>query len=111
MSNLEQRVLRHVLSKDYKPAKPREIGKKLGLDREASKEVRKVVKRLIREGKVAYGPNHIVLASKGGKGKGRTDDKRVTGAFHRAAAGFGFIRPEGTKKSVGRDDDLSLIHI
>ena len=108
MSNLEQRVLRHVLSKDYKPAKPRDIGKTLGLDREASKEVRKVVKRLIREGKVAYGPNHIVLASKGGKGKGkgRTDDKRITGAFHRAAAGFGFIRPEGTKKSVGRDSDI-----
>ena len=101
MSKLETQILRHVHAKGYKPAKPRDIGKKLGLDREASKDIRKVVKRLARQGKVSYGPNHLVLP-----GSGKIDDKRVTGTFFRAAAGFGFIRPEGTKKSAGRDDDI-----
>ena len=101
MSKLETQILRHVHASNYKPAKPRDIGKKLGLDREASKEIRKVVKRLARQGKVQYGPNHLVLP-----GNGAVDDKRVTGTFHRAAAGFGFIRPEGTKKAVGRDEDI-----
>jgi ribonuclease R len=34
--------------------------------------------------------------------------KHVTGSFRRAAGGFGFVRPEGTQRTEGRDADIFI---
>lgn len=109
--------------------KPGVIARQLGL-KDQVVDVRRAVKRLIRKKKLAFGPRHLVLpgdqeAARGdnraalagdirksrdqeqpSKPKKLANGKRVTGVFSRAAAGFGFVRPQGTKSSAGRDDDI-----
>ena len=76
-----------VTAKNYKPIKPRAIAKKLGVDRESLRDVKKAVKRLIRSGKLVYGPDHLVeLPSP-------DDLNRISGVFKRTQSGFGFVRP------------------
>ncbi len=99
-SQLEADVLRVVNGGKYKPAKPREIAKLLRLSADDTKDIRKVVKQLVKSGQLAYGPNHVVLPAGGSR------DTTVTGKFQRTAGGYGFIRPLGTKKSSGRTDDI-----
>jgi ribonuclease R len=45
---------------DYHPVKPRIIAKRLGLPPEEAADVRRAVKRLVRQGLVSYASNHIV---------------------------------------------------
>lgn len=99
-SNLENHILAYVQHPHYRPAKPRDIAKQLGLSADESRDVRRVVKQLVKKGILSYGSNHLVLPAKVAK------SNQVTGSFHRAAAGFGFIRPNGTAKSSGRDLDV-----
>ena len=62
--------------------KPREVAKLLGVDHESLRDVKKAVKRLIRSGKLAYGPDHLVeLPSVD------TMD-RISGIFKRTQGGF-----------------------
>jgi len=98
---IENAVLRLVNGKKYRPGKPREIAKTLGLPPDDTKRIRKVVKKLVKKGKLTYGSNHVVQPIMNSE-----DGKRIVGKFHRAAGGFGFIRPEGTSKSAGRDHDV-----
>ncbi len=45
----------------YQPVKPRVIAKKLGLPKEQASEVRRAVKRLVHQGLLIYGTNHLVM--------------------------------------------------
>lgn len=54
---LEESILQLVAAPGYKPVKPRFIAKKLKVE---PLDVRKAVKRLVREGRLAYGINHLV---------------------------------------------------
>ena len=45
---------------DYQPVKPRIIAKRLGLPPEEAADVRRMVKRLVKQGLVTYASNHIV---------------------------------------------------
>ncbi|NLF08087.1 MAG: hypothetical protein GX594_08925, partial [Pirellulaceae bacterium] len=54
---LEESILQLIAAPGYKPVKPRIIAKQLHAE---SLEVRKAVKRLVREGRLAYGINHLV---------------------------------------------------
>jgi ribonuclease R len=45
---------------DYHPVKPRIIAKRLGVPKEEVADVRRAVKRLVRQGLVSYASNHIV---------------------------------------------------
>jgi len=94
--------------------KPKVICKKLGLDGDDFPKVKRAVKFLVKKGKLAYGPSHLVCpitsshpAAKVGEAPTRRETaKNVVGTFRRAAAGFGFVRPEGTPASEGRDADI-----
>jgi ribonuclease R len=138
MSDLRTTVLEHVTNPNYQPVKPAVIAKKLGLANEAARELKKTIKQLIKEKKLAYGPSHLVYAagnrpqrkqtgepaSAGGekgnrikhsktkpdttRGKTAAASKHFTGTFRRAAAGFGFVRPEGTQRAEGRDADVFI---
>ena len=71
--------------------KPRAIANRLGVDRESLRDVKKAVKRLIRSGKLVYGPDHLVELP------APEDMNRISGTFKanarwirlRAAAGAG----------------------
>jgi ribonuclease R len=58
--NLETIVLRHVLRENYQPVKPRVIAKQLKLDAEGVDELKRIIKRLVKRGQLAYGAKHIV---------------------------------------------------
>ena len=135
-SNLRASVLELVTSLNYQPSKPAVIAKKLGLASDGVRELKKVVKQLVKSGELAWGPSHLVYAGEkkagrkrdgvvasattnemgkvDGRAKRQTksrpagDSKHVVGTFRRAAGGFGFVRPQGTLAAVGRDADMFI---
>jgi ribonuclease R len=129
-NNLRNSILELVQSPDYQPVKPAVIAKKLGLSGEATRDVKKIVKQLVKAGELAWGPNHLVFAvskpllasdvdgdvditktttkAKKEKSKPSGSAKHFTGTFRRAAGGFGFVRPEGTLPAVGREADVFI---
>lgn len=92
--SLESRLLRFVNRAGYHPVKPRVIAKRLRLDEDEQRELKRLVKRLNKEGKLTYGAKHLVqpIGSRGPR-------NHVTGTFRRTTRGFGFVRPTG----MGRD--------
>ena len=88
--DLEQRIVRYVGGADYRPMKPRDIARRLGIAKDEAVEVKRAIKRLVRRGQLAFGSNHLVRSSDGGRGAGN----RVVGVFHRTQKGFGFVRPQ-----------------
>ncbi|TWU26578.1 Ribonuclease R [Novipirellula galeiformis] len=96
---LTDQLLRHISSSLYRPSKPKNIAKALKLDSDGYRELRRVVKQLVLEGRVVYGSNHLVIPA--GAFEGGSD--YVRGTFRRAmGGGFGFVRP-------GEHDDESEI--
>jgi len=116
MPELSDAILRHVNDERYRPVKPKTIAKKLGLENDDVPRVKKEIKRLVREKKLAYGPSHLVCpvqadhpAAKVGEQPAKNKrPKQITGMFRRNASGYGFVRPEGTTKSEGRDSDVYI---
>jgi ribonuclease R len=89
-TELTDRVMRLIVSPDYRPSKPKQIAEQLKLDSDGYREVRRVIKQLVLEGRLIYGSNHLVI-SPGAIG-GPSD--RIRGTFRRAmGGGFGFVRP------------------
>lgn len=84
----------------YQPMKPKAIHKSLEMEPEDYPLVRKAVKRLVLQGKLAYGGNHLVVAPEMISG----DPKLTRGTFRQAAAGFGFVRPVPTGKLAAVED-------
>ena len=99
---LEKLVLELVLSDNYQPLKPKAIAKKLKLLDE-EREVKRTIKRLIKKGRLAYGPKHLVIRSKqkpqaanNRTTKTNTREKEITGRFRKNSGGFGFVTPENS---------------
>ncbi len=88
-ADIEQQILDFVYHPNYQPLKPKGIHKALALAPETYPDVRKAVKRLVLQGKLAYAGNHLVLTPEQITG----DPKLSRGTFRQAAAGFGFVRP------------------
>ncbi|HTM52517.1 MAG TPA: ribonuclease R [Pirellulales bacterium] len=100
---LEQRLLLLIKQPNYRPSKPRVLAKMLDLSDDETRELKRVIKRLVKLGQVSYGANHLVgpnRAASAGAGY------RVTGVFRRAQAGFGFVRPAGSAPGAERTQDI-----
>ena len=105
-------VVAHVNARNYRPVKPRVIAKQLGLDEDLFRQLKKTIKLLVKQGKVAFGSGHLVLpvatvVKKEGKPRadkdhGKQTSDRVVGIFRRAAAGHGFVRPSGVSADLDR---------
>lgn len=110
---LEKLILDLVLSDNYQPLKPKAIAKKLRLLDE-EREIKRTIKRLIKKGRLAYGSKHLVMRG-AGKSEARNSSKvkatrktdEVIGKFRRAAAGFGFVTPDGST-ATDRSDDIFI---
>jgi ribonuclease R len=162
---LRDAILEYVNNLNYRPVKPAVIAKKLGLAGDGVHELKMIVKRLVKEKRLAYGPSHLVYAAgaspsqkqaaakaekksaakaafksaldsatekpsrpvasqeehfnterpkkerskkTGPPGLTTRSSNHFTGTFRRAAAGFGFVRPEGTSAAAGRDADVFI---
>jgi len=105
--DLEQRILQHINQPNYKPVKPAAIGRKLRLSAEEQKTVRITIKRLVKKGLAKYGPRHLVLSVTPNPAPPKTETT-VLGIYSRAAGGFGFVRPSGTARALGRDQDIFI---
>lgn len=99
--DLADRVVRLVHSVDYRPSKPKQIATSLKLDAEEYRELRRVIKWLVHEGQLAYGPKHLIISPSLASGNPNV----IRGTFRRAAGGFGFVRPVtgGTESEVPED--------
>ncbi len=112
MSNqtLEDAILNFVAQSGYRPMKPRMIAQRLHLSKDQMDEVKRLVKRLVRTGRLAYGANHLVRAGGdaavkeiGGPSAARsaaTSKSRILGVFHRTQKGFGFVRPQAASPAA-----------
>ncbi|MCM2372453.1 ribonuclease R family protein [Aporhodopirellula aestuarii] len=95
---LTDRLLRWVHAAEYRPSKPKQIATHLKLDGDGYRELRRVIKQLVLEGRLVYGGNHLVMAAAAVGGSA----DHVRGKFRRAmGGGFGFVRPS----SGGTDAD------
>jgi len=99
---LEQALMDLLRQPGYRPVKPRKIGKQLHLGEEQLRELKRLIKRLVREGKLAYGDKHAVSLA------GTAHSNRLTGIFRRVADGYGFVRPDGPATSRDRADDIYI---
>jgi ribonuclease R len=61
MKTLEQSILELVNAPGYRPVKPRKIAEQLKLPKDDAVLVRRMVKQLVRRGKIRYASNHLVL--------------------------------------------------
>ncbi len=138
MPSLRVTILEHVNNPNYQPVKPAIIAKQLGITGDAVPELKKTIKRMVKAGDLQWGPSHLVIPTpppkpphppndglvasatrntpektslpKNPKTKSRppADSRHFTGTFRRAAGGFGFVRPEGTLRTEGRDADVFI---
>ena len=87
---LADRVMRLVVSPEYRPSKPKQIAATLNLDADEYRELRRTIKQLVLEGRLIYASNHLIIST--GAIGGPLD--RIRGVFRMAAGGqFGFVRP------------------
>ncbi|MBI1899483.1 MAG: ribonuclease R [Planctomycetia bacterium] len=128
--NIEQALLAYVNRPNYQPVKPRVIAKKLGLDEEGERRLKRAIKTLIKRGQIAWGVKHLVrpAAAAGAKRpKGHVPAghettathaathvaahaahvaDRVIGTFQRTSQGDGFVRPHGATAEERRIRDI-----
>ena len=103
-SDLERQILAFISREGYQPVKPRVIAKKLELDEEGKVTLRRLIRRMAREGKVAYGAKHLVRKPEAVK----PADQRVTGRIKRTSRGHGFLRPDPTAGRLGVQGDIYI---
>lgn len=116
MQEYEDAILRYVNDAKYRPVKPAVMAKNLGVDGEDVQAFKRVVKKMVKAGKLAWGPSHLVFSPRRGQesGDGNQDDtesktsKYIVGTFRRTEGGYGFVRPEGTPAGAGRDADIFI---
>ena len=104
---LPQLLLDHVLRDNYKPVKPRVIAKQLKLAAEDLPALKKAIKRLVRQGRLKYGPKHLVLRVEEPKPPTNTSRKRVPTAHdtdHETAGPRETKRTKRPKQSKRADE-------
>src|SRR5215469_3375820 len=90
----------------YRPAKPRQLAKKLDVPEHRLRDFKRLIKDLVKQGKLTYADKHRILPGSGAPTKApkgrKAAEGHITGIFRRNPAGFGFVRPAGTLPGQGR---------
>lgn len=108
VESLEQRLLQLVKQPGYRPAKPRALATQLKLDEEATRELKRVIKKLVKDKKVVYGANHLVGPPAAAQQDASGGGYRVTGVFRRTQSGVGYVRPAGSAPGADRTHDIYI---
>jgi ribonuclease R len=93
MSDLSDKIVAHLRRKGYKPLKPRELAKKLGVSTPQYPEFRRALRELIGDGRIEIGKNQTIRQT--------AAHGTVTGTFRRASTGTGFVRPHPVEGKTG----------
>jgi ribonuclease R len=113
-----------VLAPNYHANKPRVLAKRLDLSADERVELRRLIKKLVKAGKLVYGKNHLVYppvgtattATEQGP-QGAAERKAVKqgkpkpgiiGTFRRTGQGYGFVRPLSAGAGASRDSDIFI---
>lgn len=118
---IERQLWQFVQRPGFRPSKPRYIAEQLDLDADQRVELRRVIKRMVKQGRLEWGARHLVQLPGGPPGlrepappkpvrpregtptarqpsttarRARQDE--VVGVYRRTAAGYGFVNPEGS---------------
>src|SRR5215469_11712124 len=87
-------LLEFVNRPKYRPAKPRQLAKKLDLPEHRLADLKRLIKDLVKQGKLTYADKHRVLPGVGAPAKPSKGRKaaegHLTGVFRRNPGGFGF---------------------
>jgi ribonuclease R len=103
--DLADRLMRLVASAEYRPSKPKKIALQLRLDDDGYRELRRVIKQLVLEGRIVYGANHLVVPI---ESAGRSPDA-IRGTFRAAmGGGFGFVRPNHVTHGEELPEDVFI---
>lgn len=105
-SDLAARVLAFVAQPNYQPVKPRVLAKKLGLAKEQQDELKKTIKRLVKQGRLVYGSKHFVQSAATVSAK--KPKHTITGIYRRTSGGFGFVSPRSVTRVVDRSKDIYI---
>jgi ribonuclease R len=105
MNQLEESIFQFVNMPGYRPIKPRAIAQQLKLSKDQAPNVRRAVKRLVHQGRLGYGSNHLVTPTSAAK---TPKSNRLTGVFQRRQKGFGFVRLTGTEVKAGETKDIYI---
>jgi len=96
LAGLESRILELVAQAGYRPAKARRIAVQLGLEDDRVADVKRIVKRLVKQGRLAYEARHLIrlpgAAVAESAGAGSAARGPLVGTFRRIQAGGGFVR-------------------
>ena len=93
MDDLAKRILAAVTRKDYKPLKPKALARKLGVPHTQYAEFRRVLRELLRQGRLERARNEGVRAI--------PPHGTVTGVFRKTSGGTGFVRPHAVDGAAG----------
>ena len=93
MAELSEQIVAHLRRKGYKPLKPRELAKKLGVSTPQYPEFRRALRELIRDGRIEIGKNQTIRQT--------AAHGTLTGTFRRASTGTGFVRPHPVDGKTG----------
>lgn len=119
LDELRARILAHIRQPNYKPVKPKVIAKQLDFDEAHARQMKRLIKRMVKSGELAWGNKHLVHAPKAAPAipaivkadktkQSKSSGDRIIGVFRRAAAGFGFVRPAGTPREAERTMDIFI---
>jgi ribonuclease R len=107
--DLEQSILQLVRSPNYRPVKPRVLGKLLDLPEEHYRDLKRLIKKLVKKGQLVYGANHLIgPPGQAGQPSQGARNNFVTGVFRRTQSGFGFVRPQGAAPAADRKSDIYI---
>ena len=98
MSELREQILEHVQRANYQPVKPAVIAKKLGVTGEEAQQVKKAIKRLVKEKRLAYGPSHLVFPH--GQSPSQKKAAKLVADQAKAKASFQAAPSRGPPRSV-----------
>lgn len=101
-TSLEARLLALLAEPGYRAVKPRVIAERLELSQDERFELKRLIKRLVKQGKLTYGANHLILPP------GQSDPRDLVGVFRRNPGGFGFVRPLAAAAADGQELDVYI---
>lgn len=83
--SLEAKILQAVNKRGYRPVKPKMLARKLGIEPSQYPAFRRAIRELRHKGQIVFGKNHVIRKAQA--------TGLVRGIFRKAAAGYGFVRP------------------
>jgi ribonuclease R len=108
--NLEEQIVALVGAPGYRPMKPRGLLKELRLDDSRYGELRRLVKRLVRAGKLRFAANHLLLPplpsvpleadSSSGDAPSRSQDRSSPGSRETVRSGLQRREPPGSSQPI-----------